>query len=246
MQTDDFCPSQIVEVRTRMSAAITFSKTASHSSRSQPYSVMSGHTPVAMSGSTVRTTSTGTPFRSMIAIERSARPWGRTPADRHAGGVKRDNQRAARARGRCRARRAARLAVPAWAPMNTAMLRALSETDQRDIGSLPGGYGSDVLDVDRAGDHLVSEVRDYRRDERQPILALVGDQHSEMLGLAVAHRLSSQPEPNSADAPAEGRRRPCVPVYGGYALRLKPRRAILSGSDTRPVYGRTDLNRSAP
>jgi hypothetical protein len=27
----------------------------------------------------------------------------------------------------------------------------------------------------------VSEVRDYRRDERQPILALVGDQHSEML-----------------------------------------------------------------
>ena len=32
------------------------------------------------------------------------------------------------------------------------------------------GYGSDVLDVDLAGDHLVPEVRDYRRDERQPIL----------------------------------------------------------------------------
>jgi hypothetical protein len=31
------------------------------------------------------------------------------------------------------------------------MLRALSETDQRDFGSLPGGYGSDVLDVDLAG-----------------------------------------------------------------------------------------------
>ena len=40
----------------------------------------------------------------------------------------------------------------------------------RDIGSFPGGYGSDVLDVDLAGDHLVPEVRDYRRDERQPSL----------------------------------------------------------------------------
>jgi hypothetical protein len=29
-----------------------------------------------------------------------------------------------------------------------------------DIGSLPAGYGSDVLDVDLAGDHLVPEVRD--------------------------------------------------------------------------------------
>jgi hypothetical protein len=35
----------------------------------------------------------------------------------------------------------------------------LSEADQRDLGSLPGGYGSDVLDVDLAGDHLVPEVR---------------------------------------------------------------------------------------
>jgi hypothetical protein len=71
------------------------------------------------------------------------------------------------------------------------MLRALSETDQRDIGSLPGCYDSDVLDVDLAGDYLVPEVRDYRRDERQLIRALVGDQHSEMLCLAVAHRRSS-------------------------------------------------------
>jgi hypothetical protein len=40
------------------------------------------------------------------------------------------------------------------------MLRTLSEADQRDFGSLAGGYGSDVLDVDLAGDHLVPEVRD--------------------------------------------------------------------------------------
>jgi hypothetical protein len=42
--------------------------------------------------------------------------------------------------------------------------------------------GSDVLDVDPPGDHLVPEVRDRQRDEaREPILALVGDQHPEML-----------------------------------------------------------------
>jgi hypothetical protein len=41
--------------------------------------------------------------------------------------------------------------------------------------------GSDVLDVDPAGDHLVPKVRDRQRDEREPILALVSDQHSEML-----------------------------------------------------------------
>ena len=35
-------------------------------------------------------------------------------------------------------------------------------------------------------------------------------------------------------------------VYGRCALRLNPRRAILSGSDTRSVYGRTDVTRSAP
>jgi hypothetical protein len=37
------------------------------------------------------------------------------------------------------------------------------------------------LDVDLAGDHLVPEVRDDRRDEREPILALGGGQHPEML-----------------------------------------------------------------
>ena len=42
VQTDDFSPSQIGEVSTRMSAAITFSEIAGQSSRSQPCSVMSG------------------------------------------------------------------------------------------------------------------------------------------------------------------------------------------------------------
>jgi hypothetical protein len=49
VHTDDFWPSQIGEVSTRMSAAMSFSMIAGHSSRSQPCSVMSGQTPVAMS-----------------------------------------------------------------------------------------------------------------------------------------------------------------------------------------------------
>jgi hypothetical protein len=71
---DDFSPSQIDMPRTRMSAAITFSKIAGHSSRSQPCSVMSGQTPVAMSWSTARMESTPTPLRRMISIEMSIRP----------------------------------------------------------------------------------------------------------------------------------------------------------------------------
>jgi hypothetical protein len=75
VQTDDFSPSQIGVNSTRMSAAITRSKIAGQPSRSQPCSVMSGHTPVAMSSSIARNCSTVTPLRSMIAIERSASPW---------------------------------------------------------------------------------------------------------------------------------------------------------------------------
>ena len=54
---------------------MTCSKIAGQSSRSQPCSVMSGHTPVAMSWSMARTTSTVTPCRRMISMEMSARPW---------------------------------------------------------------------------------------------------------------------------------------------------------------------------
>src|SRR5829696_5444667 len=50
------------------------------------------------------------------------------------------------------------------------------------------------------------------------------------------------PGTSSGAAPAEGRRQPLRPgCMVRNALRLKPRRAILSGSDTRSVYGRTDL-----
>src|SRR3954454_3753936 len=114
------------------------------------------------------------------------------------------------------------------------MLRALSETDQGDIRPLLGGHGSDVHDVDLAGDYLMPEVRDDRRDECQPILALIGDQNLEMLGLAVAHRRSvSLLSLTPGQRPRRSSECPCVRVYSGYALRLKPRRANLSGSDPR-------------
>ena len=71
------------------------------------------------------------------------------------------------------------------------VLGALAEPDERDVGSLPGGHGPDVLDLDLARDHLVSERGDDRRDQRQAILPLVGDQHAQMLGLAIAHGGSS-------------------------------------------------------
>src|ERR687893_293688 len=66
------------------------------------------------------------------------------------------------------------------------MARAPAEADQRDVGSLPGRHDSDVGNVDLAGDHLMPEVHDHRGDERELILTLVGDQHPQMLGLALA------------------------------------------------------------
>jgi hypothetical protein len=44
-------------------------------------------------------------------------------------------------------------------------------------------HGADVFHVDLAGDDLVAQGRDDRRDQREPVLALVGDQDSQMLGL---------------------------------------------------------------
>ena len=55
---------------------MTCSKMAGQSSRSQPCSVMSGHTPVAMSWSMARTTSTLTPWRRMISMRDVGEPLG--------------------------------------------------------------------------------------------------------------------------------------------------------------------------
>jgi hypothetical protein len=68
------------------------------------------------------------------------------------------------------------------------VLRALAQPHQRDVRSLPGGHGSDVFDLDLAGDHLVSERCDDRRHQGQPILSLVRDQHAKLFCIALAHR----------------------------------------------------------
>ena len=57
-----------------MSAAITRSKICGQSSRSQPCSVMSGQTPVAIWWSIARMPSTWTPLRRMISAEMSMSP----------------------------------------------------------------------------------------------------------------------------------------------------------------------------
>ena len=68
------------------------------------------------------------------------------------------------------------------------MLGAFAEADERHVGPLPGGHRTDVFDVDLARDHLVPQRGDDRRDESQAILALVRDQHAQMLGVPVAHQ----------------------------------------------------------
>ena len=58
------------------------------------------------------------------------------------------------------------------------MLGALAESDERDVRPLPGGDRPDVLDLDLACDHLVTESDDNRHDQLQAILPLVRDQNA--------------------------------------------------------------------
>jgi hypothetical protein len=67
------------------------------------------------------------------------------------------------------------------------VLGALAEADEGDVRPFPRRHCCDVLNLDLARDHLVPESGDDRRDERQPILALVRDEHAEMLGLTMTH-----------------------------------------------------------
>ncbi len=70
------------------------------------------------------------------------------------------------------------------------VLGALAEPDERHVGSLTSRDTSHVFHLDLARDHFVTEFGDDRRDERQAILPLVGDQNPQVLGLAVAHSRS--------------------------------------------------------
>ena len=73
--TELLSPSQIGPAITRMSASSTLAYSDGQASVAAPCSVMSGHTPVAMSWSTARIVSTRTPCLRMIAALRSISPW---------------------------------------------------------------------------------------------------------------------------------------------------------------------------
>jgi hypothetical protein len=63
------------------------------------------------------------------------------------------------------------------------MLGTCPQPDKRDVGSFPARHGPDVLDLDLSCDHLVAERHDDRDNELEPVLALVGDEHTQVLGL---------------------------------------------------------------
>ena len=56
------------------------------------------------------------------------------------------------------------------------MVGALAEPDEGDVWALDGGHRRDVLDVDLACDHLVTQSGNDRRNEREAVFPLVGDQ----------------------------------------------------------------------
>jgi hypothetical protein len=64
--------------------------------------------------------------------------------------------------------------------------RALPEPDERDVGAFPRRRGSDVRDVDLARDHFMPEGGDDRCDKGESVLALIGDEHAQVLCLAMA------------------------------------------------------------
>jgi len=68
------------------------------------------------------------------------------------------------------------------------VLRALSETDERDVRPLSRGSRTHFGDVDLVCDYLVPQPHDDGRNEGQAILTLVRDQDAQVLCLAGAHR----------------------------------------------------------
>jgi hypothetical protein len=64
-----------------------------------------------------------------------------------------------------------------------------AKPDKRDVGAFSRGDHADVFDLDLAGDDLVAQLHDDLRDEGETILALVGDEHSQMVVVAQTRRL---------------------------------------------------------
>jgi hypothetical protein len=65
------------------------------------------------------------------------------------------------------------------------VIAALAQPDKRNIRSFLRGHGADIFDLDLALSLRAPGCNDWR-DQRQAILALVRDQHAQMLCLPVA------------------------------------------------------------
>src|SRR5436190_3215114 len=61
----------------------------------------------------------------------------------------------------------------------------MSDPDERDVGLKPFGHRSDVGHIDLTGDDLVTERGAQWRHDREPLLALVGDQDAKVPGRVV-------------------------------------------------------------
>jgi hypothetical protein len=61
------------------------------------------------------------------------------------------------------------------------MLRASAESYERDVRALSRGDSSHVLDVDLAGDHLVTESDDDRNNKLKAVLAFVRDENAQRI-----------------------------------------------------------------
>ena len=77
----------------------------------------------------------------------------------------------------------------AWMMYTTAWNGVLP-LNQRDVGPFPRRHGAHLGDIDLACDHLVAQGHHDRRDESEPILALVRDQHAQVIRLSIAHATS--------------------------------------------------------
>ena len=85
------------------------------------------------------------------------------------------------------------------------MLGAQPKTDERDVGVLPRSHRADLLDVDLAGDHLVTETSHDLGEQLEPVPSLVRDQDAEGRDLRIAQQLRSKSQ--EADSSAVGRSR---------------------------------------
>ncbi len=88
---------------------------------------------------------------------------------------------------------------------SSACVGAQTKTDERDVGMLARSHRADLLDVDLAGDHLVTESCHDLGEQLQPVPPLVGDQHAEGRDLRIAQRLRSkcQKVDSSAGGPVD-------------------------------------------